>query len=30
MIPDKAIVTMVGKYETVPKVLNGISFNDPE
>ena len=30
LIQDRAIVTMEGEYETVPRLLNGTSFNDLE
>jgi len=30
MVKDTAIVTMEGKYETVPKLSNGTTFNDLE
>jgi len=28
MTKDRAIVTMEGEYETVPKLSNGTTFND--
>ena len=30
MIQDRAIVTTEGEHKTVPKLLNGTSFNDLE